>query len=272
MVNKGCACCSDLSLAHLDCLVEDARTHGSEGNHTRWWQCPICDENWTGPAFVQLANLWWEVVENRAGTDAKYDREWLSCKQNLAESLSVIGKHKEAVTIILEVLTVKGEMYGFQHPDTLETKRFLGILRTKMGEHHVAEILLREVLFVQQSVLGAEHTETLTTESRLATSLHMQAKYQDAEEIVREVLKVQERVLGVEHKDTLTNRITLANSLWKRGKHTKAEEIMRDVLQVQTRVLGPEHPNTLSTTKNLNTLLCSQQVRQHRSGRCFNKP
>jgi tetratricopeptide (TPR) repeat protein len=255
----------------VHCLAKNARLNGRHGKYERWSQCEICNQDYTDPAYSELAELWWKDVHSRS----KQDNERILSALNLAISFSGRAKHHEAVEIIHDVLSVREEICGLQHPDTLKTRSLLGSLYVDLGQEAKAETLLRDVLIVQQTVLEAGHEDTLTTMSHLANSLYYQKRYAEAEQMVRKVLLVQKQVLGVEHKDTLTNMCNLANSLCEQGKYTQAEEMMREALLVQTRVLGLEHPNTLLSTENLNTLLRlqgkhnGQQVREHRSGQCY---
>jgi len=178
-----------------------------------------------------------------------------------------------------EVLALKQQVLGAEHPSTLNTAGNLALSLNRQGKYDEAEKMQREVLALRNRVLGAEHRDTLTAAGNLAASLNRQGKQDEAVAMEREVLVVEKRVLGCrasghveyrgqscsipqsprkvlavskrvlrgsEHPDMLIAAGNLAASLARQGKYDEAEKMEREVLALRKQVLGAEHPDTLS--------------------------
>jgi Flp pilus assembly protein TadD len=298
-IQSGCACRGDAGLAHVECRVE-AAVHRMSSSESRagWWQCGMCEHDFTGGMQLGLAEAWWSRVQrlpakdetrlsaaenlalalssqgNYVAAEAMH-RETLAVQRrvlgpksltslatatNLAIALDLQGKHAQAETTFRDVLEGRRLVLGPHHQDTLSTANSLGIALQSQGKHAQAETIYREARAFQRRVLGPEHPDTLKTANNLALALSAQCKHGEAETMHGEVLTAKRRVLGPEHPSTLTTMGNLAESLDKQCRHAEAEKIFQDVLAIMRRVVGPEHPDTLSTAARLAACVSSSRA------------
>jgi tetratricopeptide (TPR) repeat protein len=169
-----------------------------------------------------------------------------------------LGQYAPAKASHRKVLSLRKEVLGPEHPDTLTSMGNLAGVLVLQGKYEDAEAINRQALALREMVLGREHPDTLTSTSNLALVLGSQVKYEDAEAMNRQALAQRERVLGLEHPDTLTSMNNLAGVLDRQGKYKEAETMHRQTLAISEKMLMPEHPFRLTSMSNLALVLDSQ--------------
>jgi hypothetical protein len=191
-IQSGCACRSDSSLAHLECLVEKAVVQRAHRGGKVWSKCQTCGQNFTGAMPTGLGEAWWSRVRGEAEESA----ERLGVAHNLADCRCEDGQYADAERIEREVLAVKRRVMGEEHPGTLATSGNLASSLSRQGKHADAERIEREVLSARRRVKGEEHPDTLSSAGNLATTLAHQATFSEAEEMLHATLEASRRVLG----------------------------------------------------------------------------
>jgi tetratricopeptide (TPR) repeat protein len=173
------------------------------------------------------------------------------CQESLGQYASAETSHRKASSLRKDVL-------GPEHPDTLTSMSNLASVLDRQGKYKEAEPINRQTLAQREKVLGPEHPDTLTSMGNLALVLRRQGKYEEAEAMNRQELECTKKVLGPEHPHTLTSMGNLASVLRSRGKYEEAEAMNRQTLAQQEKVLPPEHPHTLASMSNLALVLRRQ--------------
>ena len=168
------------------------------------------------------------------------------------------GRYAEAEEKLTEVMEMRVEAMGDEHPDTLRSINDLAASVWNQGMYLEAEALDRRALEGRKKVLGNEHPDTITSANSLARDLSGQGKCSEAEALGRQTLEARERALGMEHPDTLTSISYLACHLWSLGQFLEAEALHRRALEGREKVLGTEHPHTLGSVHNLALTLQKQ--------------
>ena len=75
--------------------------------------------------------------------------EWAWAQHRVAMVLAEQGKHEEAQTILVEVLTVRGHVLGADHPDTLDALADLANAGYAQGKYSAAEMIYREIILIR---------------------------------------------------------------------------------------------------------------------------
>ncbi|EHA26118.1 hypothetical protein ASPNIDRAFT_36453, partial [Aspergillus niger ATCC 1015] len=161
------------------------------------------------------------------------------------------GRWKEAEELEVQVLELRKQVLGPEHPDTLASMSDLAWTYGNQGRWKEAEELQVQVLELRKQVLGPEHPGTLTSMSDLAMTYRNQGRWKEAEELEVQVLELRKQVLGPEHSGTLISMSTLAWTYRNQGRWKEAEELQVQVLELRKQVLGPEHPGTLISMSDL---------------------
>ena len=171
---------------------------------------------------------------------------------------SSVGQYAGAEKFHRRALTLREEMLGNEHPNTLTSMNEVGFALNSQGKYTEAEEIHQETLALREKVLGKEHPETLTSMNNIGYVLSEQGRYIEAEEIYRETLTLREKVLGKEHPETLTSMNNIGYILSEQGKYIEAEEIYGQTLKLREKVLGKEHPETLLSMSNIGYILSEQ--------------
>ncbi|KAF4169459.1 hypothetical protein CNMCM6936_008151 [Aspergillus lentulus] len=178
-------------------------------------------------------------------------KEYIDLIQNIADCLYEDGRWNEAEVLYTELIRIKQEEAGPNHPSALSSMAHLALNYWEQGRWNKAETLGLQVLEMRKTVLGAEHPDTLTSMANLALTYWEQGRWNEAEKLGLQVFKIRKTVLGTEHPDTLTSMANLALTYLEQGRWNEAEKLGLQVLEMRKTVLGAEHPDTLTSTANL---------------------
>jgi tetratricopeptide (TPR) repeat protein len=155
------------------------------------------------------------------------------------------GRYIETEELLVRILTLKEQVLGPQHIDTLEIQHKLARAYQMQGRNKEAETLYGRVLAGREKHLGVEHRDTLRTMNNLANVYLYQGQYSDAERMHGRVLVAWEKHPGAEHPDTLGTMNNLANVYQRQGRYDEAETMAGRALGAWEKHLGAEHPDTL---------------------------
>ncbi|OBA57665.1 hypothetical protein A5647_22835 [Mycobacterium sp. 1100029.7] len=163
----------------------------------------------------------------------------------LAEARRLTGDGRGAVRDAGEVLAVRIETLGAEHPETLAVASLVGIWRHNLGDVGAVDSL-RELVPVMTRVLGAEQPYTL-----LAQHVVTAVDSVGADPAVRLVNWVrlcgaETRVFGVWHEVTLEAVQMVAAARRDLGDPFGASSDALTAYDYRRQLLGDAHPNTLS--------------------------
>ncbi len=142
------------------------------------------------------------------GVDLKVERA--SLLRNIAAYLNFQGQWKDAEKFQLEVVELRKEILGIDHPDTLTSMGNLASTFWNQGRWEEAEELEIQVLETSKTKLGIDHPDTLISMGNLASTFRNQGRWEEAEELEIQVLETRKTKLGIDHPDTLTSMANLA--------------------------------------------------------------
>ncbi|MCW5777131.1 MAG: tetratricopeptide repeat protein [Phycisphaeraceae bacterium] len=175
--------------------------------------------------------------------------------QAVAITLRELGLLDRATAPQEEALDIRRRVLGDEHPDTLASINYMGILLEIVGRNEEAIPYLREAMEVSRRVLGNEHPDTLASISNMGVLLESVGRYEEAMPYVHEAVETRRRVLGDEHQHTLASINNMGVLLESMGRYEEAMQYLREALEISRRVLGDEHPDTLTSIHNMGSLL-----------------
>jgi tetratricopeptide (TPR) repeat protein len=169
----------------------------------------------------------------------------------IGDTYESLGRYKAAETHLREAESIRRNLLGDDHPDTLRARSRLAGVVSAVGNYSAAEKLYRGTVEAMRRTLGHEHPDTLTAMNGLGISLWRQGKYVEAEDLHRRTLNTQRRVLGPEHVDTIKSLTNLGTVLLERERFEQAEMLLQEAMETNRRVHGEEHPGTMTAMNNL---------------------
>jgi tetratricopeptide (TPR) repeat protein len=235
---------------------------------------------WTEKAIVQLEDVFRNDSYKNRGLWRTYlphvrfvlqsdvvDKDWeprIDLLWRYGSCLYEDGRWDEAEKVSLQVIKIRNEKLGADHPSTLTSMANLAIIYSQQGRENKAEKLKRQVIETRKEKLGADHPDTLTSIADLAVTCGQQGREDEAEKLLLQVIEIQNKKLGADHLDTLTSIANLAVTYSQQGRQDKAKKLQRQVIEIQKEKLGADHPDTLTSIADL-AATYSQQGRQNKA-------
>lgn len=182
---------------------------------------------------------------------ARNNLHWLILAERMANYLYEDGFFNDACQWWSLTLDTKKEMFGMEHPSTLQTMYELGRSLYRLGRFKEAADLHNETLEIRKDVLGPEDPDTLVSMNSVAVMLRCLGRFKEAAVLLVETWNIQIKVLGSEHPDALMSMNNLAETYRCLGRFQEAESLDVETWALRKKVLGTEHPDTLASMNNL---------------------
>jgi tetratricopeptide (TPR) repeat protein len=146
------------------------------------------------------------------------------------------GKYEDANNLFTEALEGRRQIFGENHPETLETINDFGVLRREQKNYPEAEKLLRQALDGRQLKLGKNHPACFESMHELAVLYKEQSHYEDAEPLLIEAVEGRLLKLGDAHPHTIEslNNLIALYEAW--NKPEKAEEWQAKLTQTEAKI------------------------------------
>lgn len=179
----------------------------------------------------------------------------LDLSNHLGNAFNDIGNYEEAEQIHQQILYVREQYLGPDHPNSLTSRNNLAAIYLNSGRYEEAASLHQEILNVRERVLGTDHQHTLISRNNLAAAYRGAGHYDEAFSLDQRTHDDMQRLLGPDHPDTIASQNNLASDYDSLGRYDEAAEIHHKTLDTLQRILEPEHPDILTTQNNLGTTL-----------------
>ncbi|MFG2546434.1 tetratricopeptide repeat protein [Streptomyces sp. NPDC048594] len=167
-----------------------------------------------------------------------------------ARYLQTQGLFAQARRGFERVLTIRSEVLGPDHVETVTTRHNLASILHDLGALHEAEPLRRHVWHCLDRICGTDHHDTLIARHELGRLLHDMGRLNGAEAHLRYVYRARLRTGGEQGSDTLAARHELARVLHDRGDLEAAREEYQALLTIRLQQFGEDHPRTATIRHN----------------------
>lgn len=164
-------------------------------------------------------------------------------------------QYGQAYELCQEVLTLRRDTLGEDHPKTINNKSHLSSILFYLKQYEEAKALGEQVLEKRRALFGEDHPNTILAMSNLAIITAAIGKKEDALRLKEEALAISEQQLGADHLNTLTVRSTLADSLSNLYRYEEALGHKRYVYEKRRDILGEDHPDTITAKAQLAKIL-----------------
>jgi tetratricopeptide (TPR) repeat protein len=167
------------------------------------------------------------------------------------ELCAQMGQHEEAAADFNQVLQLRRDKLGPDHPDTLQSMRDVAFYYGTHGRHGDALPLNERTLTLRKAKLGSDHPDTLQSMQDVAFNYSGLGRYADAIALNEKCLSLRQTKLGPDHPDTLSTMNSLAFDYTQLGQYADAFRLNEKLLALRKAKLGPRHPDTLALMNNL---------------------
>lgn len=118
----------------------------------------------------------------------KEGEDTIATLQSLADNLSQIGNHKNAIPLHRSALATRIKTRGRKHEDTLETQHNLASSLYELGQAQEASILNAQILKAREERLAADDNDLIATRHNLATNHYALGNLKQAAELTNQNL------------------------------------------------------------------------------------
>lgn len=184
------------------------------------------------------------------------DNVALICR-NLATTLTAIGKHGEAATLMRRAVAIRTVQGGADSFAALDASRVLGVTLNEGGQIAEAVAMLTHAADTLATRHPARIVDRARAEGDLASALHDAGRYADAAQRYYNAITLWGKA-GDTGESVLTALNNAARNFVAMGDYQGAEQIDRLVLRVKSERLGPDDPSLARSYGNLGVVLKAQ--------------
>lgn len=171
--------------------------------------------------------------------------------ESVAQSMESVGMIQPAIASMQQVVDLRREHAGPQHPETLDALLQLGNLRIRIGDTDKAERDLHEALAGFESAHGPDSQRSISTRTALGAAAQASGEIARAESYYEEALNLARTHLGNDHESTLAIINNLAFLTLDAGQLHEAEPYFLESLE-RTRALYGE--DDIATARRVHAL------------------
>ena len=136
---------------------------------------------------------------------------------------------------------IRERILGEDHPESLESVKYLAYFQHRQARFRQAERLVRRVLESQRKSLGEYHPEVANTYNVLGFALGGQEKYEEAEKVYRRALEIFRRCHGEQSLTVSAAYNNLAFTRMSLGDYEAAEDFYRRSLELRRSLDANEY-------------------------------
>ena len=180
---------------------------------------------------------------------------WAEVHEPLAEFLLEQAHYDEADDLISDLIDIREEHQGENHPDLAKILLLWGsLLYSRANFTAVGSVVARaERIFASQT--PPDVAGVASALNSRAVALRQENRLSEAESLYRQALAISEKVFGIDHPSVAA---VLGNLGWvlEAANHlAEAEALYRRALQIDEQSFGLEHPRVAKDLNNLGLLL-----------------
>ena len=203
----------------------------------------------------QLEARWLQRIDEFGGRDtvpgAALYQQVLVTRNLLGSVMRVQGAFVEAYRLDLEVLAEQEQLFGREHPHTLQSLLCLGGDLRGLGRFKEALDSDSESYALHRSVYTEGDPQLLSAANNLAVNYRLLGDCHRAAELDQSTYVQRRAVLGPTHPYTLYSSANLARDLRDAGQYKQSTDLLRGALADYRRRMGENSPETLRTAKSL---------------------
>ena len=184
---------------------------------------------------------------------------------NKAFALAYAGKYAEAILVAHQVLAMREQLLGPDHPGVATVLDSFGRLYQQAGRLADAEQFYKRTLAIREKALNPDHPDYfLVAQSlnNLAAVYDHQGRYAEAEPLYERSLAIFERTLGADNFEVAALLNNLAVVYQNQARYAEAEPLYQRSLAIREKALGLDHPdvNVAQLLNNLAALYGRQRL------------
>ena len=181
--------------------------------------------------------------------------EFLPLYNLQARSLSNLGKSKETVQLLEQVVQILETTLAADHPNRLTSQHALAVAYQVNGQVTKAMALLEQVVQIRETTLAANHPHRLASQHELAIVYQVNGQVTKAIALHEQVVQIRETTLAADHPDRLASQHALAIVYRANGQVTEAVVLLEQVVKLKRLRFHQDHPSRIVSEDALSYFL-----------------
>jgi tetratricopeptide (TPR) repeat protein len=202
------------------------------------------------------------VRELRQAVDryGRYDPRCANITAALGDFYDESRKHKQAIRLHQDAVSVYSTKLGDDHRTTLEAKSRLGKVQENAGEYDEAILTFFNVMSMIKALNGDTDPKAAGAMVKVAGALRQKGKYESAIKTLKRALKIYREVLGDSHPSVSSTVDEIASLYVTVGDFAKASAILEEVVKLKAATMGMSSKEVAATLCELATCYeCAEQ-------------
>ena len=161
------------------------------------------------------------------------------------------GNYQEAVRLGTQVMVIRKEILGEEHPGYAVSLDNLSVYYSFLGNYTEAIRLGTQAMEIRKKVLGEESHDYARSLNNLAGYYSDLGNYTEAIRLGTQAMEILNKVRGKKHRDYASslNNLALYNSYL--GNYTEAIRLGTQAMEIDKKVIGEEHRDYAGSLNNL---------------------
>ena len=194
-----------------------------------------------------LGRLLQDVFSQLSLISDQLSEEFLPLYDLQSRSLSNLGKSKEAVAILEQVVEIRQATLAEDHPARLNSQHELAMAYRANGQIKEAVALLEQVAEIRETMQAEDHPDRLASQHALAIAYETNGQVAEAVALLEQVVKIRETMQAKDHPDRLTSQHALAIAYETNGQVAEAVALLEQVVEIRETTQAEDHPDRLNS-------------------------
>ena len=168
-------------------------------------------------------------------------------------------KYRLAYQALLEVESMKRDVFGPEHLETIITQQRMAWFLIEQERYEEAEPLVLEVLSHMERTYGEKHFNTLRSRSLLSEIYFFDNRYESAKVVLEKNLRISSHLNGEDHMVYIRDLYRYASVLHQTQRYSEASYLLEHALEDSKARFGQTHTMTLQIMNLYATLMRDQE-------------
>lgn len=202
----------------------------------------------TGKSEVALGLL--EDAYQKMSVDNPLSDMVINIHSNFASTLCDLGRFSDALKHYEIIYENKKQVYGCNHPETIDTLSHIGLQYGKLGDYDKALEIMGKAYELALDKLGESHPVTISIQSYYSELLRVIGESDKAYELLSDAYEKAHMEMSEETDMTIDLKNSMAFILSEQGNKEEALSLLKDVFYDRKKLYGYNNKRTLIAQRN----------------------
>ncbi len=162
-----------------------------------------------------------------------------------------LGETEQASPLKEQSYSILREIYGEEHPVTLNMRSDLQLIRYDQGLYDTVAVELNKIIPLLENSLGADHIDLMGPYNTLALTYVALGQFKEADTYYSKTLRIQKMTLDSNHTKLAITYNNIGTLYQENGKYTLAKKWLEKALAIEEQFSASDNGSLGKTYNNL---------------------